>query len=531
MGMINELDSENLILRITQEIDDSLLSKIKLEFLNSFRLDKVKRIFLDFSSVNQITSTGVSVLFSLKLFFKSVGTESIAVNVNDNVSSIIKSIGLDEILDGESKHDVDVLGIKSNSLEEEIKALKAELSYQKELYNRVTKDLEEKLTKCNAELKLKNAELHMFDKSHSIGELAAGVAHEFNNIIGGILGYAQLAQSKKTEELIDKALTNIIALSKRSEGITSGLLNFSRKKPVKISHMDFQELIQSVLNFTQKQLENNKIIVRTDFQPVDKMYADENLLSQVILNLVINASHAMENGGELYLSLYKENGFIVFKIRDTGIGIKKVNLDKIFMPFYTTKGVLGGGSKSGTGLGLSISRSIAEMHEGKLEVESVEGEGATFILSFPEKIATKEFKQIITQTEKTEIAVPAPTSKILIVDDEELIRGLIAAALSDKGHDILEGVNGLDGVKLYQSHQPDLVFLDVLMPRMNGMDAFLEIKKTNPNAKVIFITGQAGEYLEKILASLTNNKHVYLLRKPFEIDELINVVDVALSCK
>ncbi len=473
----------------------------------------------------------MSVLFSLKLFFKSVGTESIAVNVNDNVSGIIKSVGLDEILESESKNDIDVLGVKASSQEEEIKSLRAELSYQKELYNRVTKDLEEKLTKCNAELKLKNAELHMFDKSHSIGELAAGVAHEFNNIIGGILGYAQLAQSKRTDELIDKALTNIIALSKRSEGITSGLLNFSRKKPVKISHMDFQVLIQSVLNFTQKQLENNKIVVHTDFQPVDKMYADENLLSQVILNLVINASHAMENGGEIFLSLQKEKGFIVFKIRDTGVGIKKVNLEKIFMPFYTTKGALGGGNKSGTGLGLSISRSIAEMHEGKLEVDSIEGQGATFILSFPEKIATKEFKQIISQPEKLDVTTPAPKSKILIVDDEELIRSLISAALSDKGHDILEGVNGLDGVKLYQSHKPDLVFLDVLMPRMNGMDAFLEIKKINPNAKVIFITGQAGEYLEKVLVSLTNNKHVYLLRKPFEIDELTNVVDVALSCK
>jgi signal transduction histidine kinase len=530
MSFIEYLDPENLIVQILPSMDDAFLTKMKFEFLNTIRLEKIKRVFLNFSSVSEITSNGLSIMFGLRLFFKTYDIEVVAVNLNNKVSGIFKSVGLDQILDKEIQGDYLSVLNKNDKDRVEIESLKLELEYQKELYQRVTVDLETKLSMSNAELKTKNEQLQMLDKSNSIGELAAGVAHEFNNILGGILGYAQLAQAKKTPEIIEKAFVNIVTLSKRAEGITSGLLNFSRKKPVKVALVNFKEIIQSVLDFTQKQLENANIVVHTDWKEVELFYADANLLSQVILNLVINASHAMENGGDLYLSLYKESGFITFKIKDTGTGIKKANLNRIFLPFFTTKGALGGGNKPGTGLGLSISKSIVEMHEGKLEVESEEDKGATFIVSLPEKIATNEFKELINKPvfQKTEEVAKA---KILVVDDEELIRSLLSAALSDKGHDILEGVNGEDGVKLYQSHKPDLVFLDILMPRMNGMDAYLEIRRINPNAKVVFITGQAGEYLEKVLNNLTKYEHVYLLRKPFEITELINVVNVALNSK
>lgn len=528
MALIEELDKENLIVSISSEISEDFLSNLKTEFQNSYSKRTIKRVILNFSSVTQINSTSLSVLFSLKLFFKTLGIEVVPVNIIENVSSLFRSVGLNQILDKEIKGFFAHAPNQSKAIENEIKLLKSELEYQKEIYKRVTLDLEEKLAKSNVELKIKNEQLQMVDRSNSIGELAAGVAHEFNNIIGGIMGYAQLAQAKKTNEIIDKALNSIISLSKRSEGITTGLLNYSRKRPVKVAHVNFKELILGVLDFTQKQLENNKIIVHTDWQEVETFYADENLLSQVILNLVINASHAMEKGGDLYLSLFKEKGFIIFKITDTGSGIKKSNLNRIFLPFFTTKGPLGGGNKAGTGLGLSISKSIVEMHEGKLEVESEEGKGATFTVSLPEKISTNDYleKINIKRYGKTENVY---LSKILVVDDEELIRSLISAALSDQGHNIIEGENGEDGVKLFASHKPDLVFLDVLMPRMNGMDAYLEIKKINPEAKVIFITGQAGENLERVLTNLTKNEHVYLLRKPFEIVELVNVVNIALS--
>ena len=120
-------------------------------------------------------------------------------------------------------------------------------------------------------------------------------------------------------------------------------------------------------------------------------------------------------------------------------------------------------------------------------------------------------------------------SKILIVDDEKAIRSVMVATLTDLGHTVLEASNGEDGVKLYQSHKPDLVFLDIVMPRMNGMDAYLEIKKINSQAPIIFITGQAGEYLEQILENLTRTENIYLLRKPFDIDELLRVVEAVLS--
>ena len=529
MRLIEELDNGNLIIQLLPDMEDSFVTKIKNEFLLTFDPNKVKRIFLNFSSISQISSAGLSAFFNLKLFFKTFGAEVIPINLNEQVSVLFKALGLEQIIDKE-KPAKTIVKKKKFQVDSEVTALKSELEFQKELYKRVTKELEAKLEKANADLKFKNQQLQIVNKSNSIGELAAGVAHEFNNIIGGIMGYAQLAQAKKTEEMVDKAFSNIILLSKRSEGITTGLLNYSRKRPVKVSPVNFKDVINGVLSFTQKQLENSNIKVHDDFKEIENFYADENLLSQVILNLVINASHAMENGGELFLSLYKENGNIIFKIKDTGIGIKKNNLSKIFLPFFTTKGPLGGGNKLGSGLGLSVSKSIVEMHEGKIEVESIEGMGATFTISLPEKIATVEYKEKINN--KTYFNNQDDfKSKILIVDDEEIIRSVISAALFDQGHDIVEGINGEDGVKLYKSHSPELVFLDILMPRLNGIDAYLEIKRINPSAKIVFITGQSGENLEQVLVNLTKNDDVYLLRKPFEIKELINVVSVALSSK
>ena len=236
----------------------------------------------------------------------------------------------------------------------------------------------------------------------------------------------------------------------------------------------------------------------------------------------------MENGGDLYLSLYKKDDNLVFKIRDTGIGIKESNLKRIFVPFFTTKGAFGGGNKGGTGLGLSISRSIVEMHYGKLEVESVENEGATFTVTLPIKLKTNESKEKPEQKNSLESTKTRP-AKILIVDDEELIRDLISITLFDLGHTTIEAANGEKAVSLYQEHNPDLVFLDILMPVMNGIDAYLAIKKINPEAKIVFITGHAGEYLEKILVILAKNEYVYLLRKPFDFTEIAKVVNLAFS--
>ncbi|PCJ55020.1 MAG: hypothetical protein COA79_21285 [Planctomycetota bacterium] len=525
MSILKELDSENLILSMPEEMDDDFFSKVKLEVLNAHKVNNIHRILLNFSTVRSLSSVGLSVLFSIKIFLKSIGLEVAAVNVNEGIMGVFKAVGFDQIFE---KEYVAQDSVVERSYEEKAKDLSEELSYQRELYNRVTTELEKKIESTKDELKNATEQLRLYDKSNSIGELAAGVAHEFNNIIGGIMGYAQLAQMKKTDEIIDKALDNIVKLSKRVEGITSGLLNFSRKKPVKVAPINIVKMIEGVLEFTQKQLENCDIKVIAELDDVEEFLADENLLSQVILNLVINASHAMENGGELKIKLFREGGFVLCVVSDTGTGIQKKHLEKIFQPFFTTKGALGGGNKAGTGLGLSVSRSIIEIHRGTLEVESTLGKGTTFTVKIPFK-SVKEEDEEARKKRKVGTGRISKNAKILIVDDEEIIRSLISATLSDKGHDLLEGSNGEDGVKLFKSHKPDLVFLDILMPRKNGLDAYLEIIEEDPSAKIVFITGQAGEYLEVVLDNIVNNDNVYLLRKPFELDELVNVVNVALG--
>ena len=269
MSYLEFFDEENLIVSVFTEIDESFLSEVKTEYLKIFCRDHIKRIVLNCSSLNKISSEGFSVLFNLKVFFMEFNIEVLVINVSAKIASLFQEIGLDQIICQEIKFDFASVLKSKDTFEKIILSLNSSLNTHKELYKKVTSSLEEKLEKCNAELRIKDEQLIMYSKTNSLGELTAGIAHEFNNIIGGIMGYAQLAQQKKNEEIIDKALKNIIIMSKRAEGITSGLLKFSRQNPIEATKVNFKEIIQSVLNFSQKQFEVLGIKIHTDLQNVN----------------------------------------------------------------------------------------------------------------------------------------------------------------------------------------------------------------------------------------------------------------------
>ncbi|MGA2255303.1 MAG: ATP-binding protein [Thermoguttaceae bacterium] len=214
----------------------------------------------------------------------------------------------------------------------------------------------------------------------SVGRLAAGVAHEINNPLTGVLAFADLLRQKENMETQDREdLELIIRETKRAREIVKGLLDFARETPQVKTQVNINDLVrQTILLMGKRDALQDIQLVESLTEPLPQVLGDKNQLQQVLINLSLNACEAMPNGGTLMLATSSEDGQIIIEVTDTGCGIKKEHLDKVLEPFFTTKPV-----GKGTGLGLSVSYGIVQQHGGTLEVESQEGKGTTFKVTLP----------------------------------------------------------------------------------------------------------------------------------------------------
>ncbi len=251
------------------------------------------------------------------------------------------------------------------------------------------------------------------DKMSAIGLLAAGVAHEFKNYLGGIIGYATYAQSSldspKAIEIVKDTLGQIVEIGERANEVAMSLLTYSKVKSSVLTKQDLRSVIEKTLELFSKELKNSCIQVETEFEYVPMVRIAIGKIQQVLLNLLLNARDAIEKHGNVKISLKREEKWVKVRVADNGVGISKDNISKIFDPFYSTKGVWGKDEVVGTGMGLSVSRNIALEHDGDLTVESEPGKGSAFILSLPisededtpeqtaagSEIAATEFWQIL----------------------------------------------------------------------------------------------------------------------------------------
>ncbi|MCD4681723.1 MAG: cache domain-containing protein, partial [Bacteroidales bacterium] len=220
------------------------------------------------------------------------------------------------------------------------------------------------------------------EKLASIGRLSAGIAHEINNPLTGILTFAHLLKQKKSNNEEDiKDVDVIVRETTRIRDIVRGLLDFARQTPFEKEFLDINEILHQILNLFKSQKEFGKIVIEDNYsENIPNYYGDKNQLQQVFLNIILNAGEAISNNGTITIDTSIEDNMIVIAIKDNGCGIKKENLDMIFDPFYTTKPV-----GKGTGLGLSISHGIVEQHAGYIKCESEEGIGTTFSIFLPIK--------------------------------------------------------------------------------------------------------------------------------------------------
>ncbi len=372
-------------------------------------------------------------------------------------------------------------------------------------------------------------------KMEAIGTLTAGVAHEYNNIMTAIIGFGEFLQEDiGTDSRLREYVDDIVISARRATGLTSSLLAYSRKQITHMEALVVNETISSVHRFLSKLVgEGIELRVLSPAKDLTIM-ADRSQLEQVFINLSTNALDAMPLGGTLTIKLesvklenmpglpqaeFEPGTYVVISVTDTGMGIDEKSKEKIFEPFYTTKDI-----GKGTGLGLSMAYGIIKSHNGFIHVDSEPGKGSVFKVFIPQiesaDLEVEPAAAIITEK---------GTETVLIAEDEELVLKLMKKTLEKAGYRTITAINGEDAVQKHSRYKNeiDLLFFDVAMPEKDGKQAYEEIRKTDPDAKVIFISGY-GELNDPRIRSILNDGKV-LLNKPVKTNELLRNIRTLLG--
>ena len=301
-------------------------------------------------------------------------------------------------------------------------------------------------------------QLRQSQKMEAIGRLAGGVAHDFNNLLLAINGYTELLSLGLTDPTQLRYADEIQAAGQRAAGLTSQLLAFSRRQVLATQVLDLNECVRDIDSMLRRLIGEGVHMV-LDLDPgLGRIEADPSQIGQVLLNLAVNARDAMEGTGMLKISTWNDAGDAVLEVADTGVGMDAETQSHIFEPFFTTKGV-----GSGTGLGLSTVYGIVAQSGGTISVRSAPGHGATFVLRFPTTVR---------ESEALQAGVGAPSAggeRILVVDDEAVVRDLLAQLLDEEGYEVYVAESATDALTLDETF--DLLLTDVVMPDMAGYRA------------------------------------------------------------
>ena len=342
-------------------------------------------------------------------------------------------------------------------------------------------------------------QLRQAQKLQGLGTLAGGIAHDFNNILGIIMGYASLIeQGNLKPKRVAWGLRSIIKAADRGTSLVQQILTFARKKNVLFETVKVNSAVRDLVDMA-KQTFPKKITFSLDLEEdLPFIKADHNQFHQVLLNICINARDAMPSGGNISMqtttvsgkklrkkfSEANENDYACIMIADNGIGMDKLMIRRIFEPFFTTKK-----QGKGTGLGLSVVYGIISNHYGFIDVDSVEGKGSTFYLYFP--VSEDEIELTVDDLIPENKKEHNGKETILVVEDEEMLLNVLKDTLKYHGYKVITAMNGEEAVQLYSqnSNTIDLVFTDLGLPKLNGWQAYLEMKKLNPNAKVVLASG------------------------------------------
>lgn len=334
-------------------------------------------------------------------------------------------------------------------------------------------------------------------KMESVGHLAGGVAHDFSNMLTGIMGAAELLAKRVTEDPIARRFVEmIIDTSARAGDLTSRLLAFARKGRVVVKPFDLHTAVRDAIDLLNRAVDKRITVIQKIDAPCHTVVGDSSQIMNAVLNLGLNARDAMPSGGSIVVSTgnvrldeaycascgfeLQPGLYIQVSVRDSGMGMTHEVMSHIFEPFFTTKGI-----GRGTGLGLSSVYGTVREHRGAITVYSQPGQGTVFHMFFP-------VTDMVDVPEPKELAEVAPGhGRVLIVDDEEVIRITAGKMLEELGYEVLLAAHGKEAVAIYEREwrNIDAVVLDVVMPEMNGIDCLHALLALNPAAKILISSG------------------------------------------
>jgi len=385
-------------------------------------------------------------------------------------------------------------------------------------------------------LKLED-QLRQSQKMEAVGLLAAGVAHDFNNILTAIHGHASLLQNQLGDQPPHgRSLTVISLAAERATRLVRQLLAFSRKQVLKPQSLQL-DVVAANLGDMLKRILGDHITLEVKTDPsIPPVKADLSMMEQIILNLAVNARDAMPRGGKLSLHVravnltaadtrkfpeIKPGSYVSMQVTDTGCGIPQEFLSRIFDPFFTTKEI-----GKGTGLGLATVYGIVKQHSGCVRVQSAVGQGSTFEIFLP---STNEATtgEISPPAGATVADSRSGSECILLVEDEDLVRSMAGALLRGKGYRILEAGSGKEALALFEIHREaiDLVFTDVMMPgNMLGDELAARVRALKPSVPVMFTSGYTPD-----MADIQLRNELFFLPKPFTPSQMLEQIQRCLE--
>ena len=353
------------------------------------------------------------------------------------------------------------------------------------------------------------AEIQHAQKLDSLGSLAGGIAHDMNNVLGAIMGMASLLQAKfARDETLAKPLQTIENAAARGRDLVKGLTDFARKGLEKAQIMDLNALVRKELDLLERTSRQ-----RFTFEPqleegLPPIMGEPGTLGSALMNLCVNAFDAMPRGGTLRIRTWHEEGFVNLMVEDTGEGIPPDLLARVTEPFFTTKP-----PGRGTGLGLAMVYGTVKAHGGTFDIQSEVGRGTRVRLRFP----ATEMETDRPRTEATP-AAPERRLRILVVDDDELIRSILPVMLEQLGHHVDTASSGIEAIRrLDAGLEIDLVILDHNMPGLSGAETLPRILQLRPGVRILVSTGFLDNDLKLLLAEFPA---VLAIQKPFSLAEL-----------
>ncbi|MBU5635241.1 response regulator [Geomonas sp. Red69] len=369
-------------------------------------------------------------------------------------------------------------------------------------------------------------QLTQSQKMEAIGTLTGGIAHDFNNILTAIIGYGTMMQVQLEDDHPQQAkVSEILRASERAANLTRSLLAYSRKQVTNPVPVGLNAILVN-LEVMLRRLIPEHIELRMHLAGEElSVLADSGQIEQVIMNLAVNARDAMANGGILSIATDRiildqefvaahgyglPGSYALITVADTGIGMDEKTRDRIFEPFFTTKE-----PGKGTGLGLAMVYGIVKQHSGFINCYSEPGHGTVFRIYLPLIDLPARSESIA-----VEDAVHGGEETLLLVEDDAVIRDMVRELLQDFGYRVITAVDGVDAVEKFQAAGGSvaLIIMDVIMPRMNGRDAYQAISALSPGVKVIFMSGYTADI---ITDTLTMGDPRHFVSKPIKINELL----------